>query len=63
MAGCYGSDSFDRHFERELDEYLGSQENEEFICEKCGSSDTVFNDSTNLIRCNNCGYDEGQIEE
>jgi hypothetical protein len=34
MAGCYGSSSEDRYFERELDKYLDSQgddkeENEE----------------------------------
>ncbi len=29
MAGCYGDNSYDRHSERLLDEYLNAQENED----------------------------------
>lgn len=29
MAGCYGSDPYDRYWETQLDKYLDQDENEE----------------------------------
>jgi hypothetical protein len=56
MAGCYGSHPFDRHFERELDRWLDSQDY--YTCDKCEWSgrdrDIEENEEGNII-CPGCG--------
>lgn len=61
MAGCYGSSSFDRHYERELDKYLEQFDDEE-VCEYCNGDgeihilyeDSRGRDMDKYVTCKNC---------
>lgn len=63
MSGIYGTDQFDKHFEKMLDDYLDSKDECEIVevllkCEACGYSANVEYDELidyNEMECPECG--------
>ena len=54
MAGCYGDHDFDRHFERQLNEYLTEDEIYCNDCEWTGDEDDLLTNDGDVYYCPIC---------
>ena len=57
MAGCFGNHPVDRWMEQQLNQHLGS-ENNNYLCEGCGfdavDDDWDYDEIANELVCPNC---------